>query len=123
MVEQGKDHKILKGRQGTGGRVQIRLKIVTRGNKRPENSEKVEFKLGEKDIVSRLRGTRDQNSERVLRVQTRRDRDHVKRQYETSEQQESRAKTRRERAGLFLPLDVISFYYLWFDRVKRQQDQ
>ena len=58
MVEQGKDHKILKGRQGTGGRVQIKLEIVTRGNKRPENSEKVEFKVGEKDIVSRLRGNK-----------------------------------------------------------------
>ena len=43
------------------------------------------------------------------RVHTRHDRDHVKRQQETSEQGESRAQTRRERAGVFLPLDAISF--------------
>ena len=77
------------------------------GNKRPENSERVEFKLGEKEIASRLRGNKGQE-QRESRVQTRRDRDRVKRQQETSEERESRAQTRRERAGLFLPLDTIS---------------
>ena len=37
-----------------GGRVQTRLVVVvSRGNKRPENGERVEFKLGEKEIASR----------------------------------------------------------------------
>ena len=32
--------------------------IVPRGNKRPENSNRVEFKLGEKEIASRIRGNK-----------------------------------------------------------------
>ena len=37
-----------------GGRIQTRLVVVvSRGNKRPENSVGVEFKLGEKEITTR----------------------------------------------------------------------
>ena len=82
------------------------------GNKRPENSERVEFKLDEKDIVSRLRGNK-RLEQRESRVQTRRDRDRIKRQQETGEQRKSRAQTRREIAGLFLPLDAISLLPGW----------
>ena len=82
---------------------------MPRGNKRPENSERVEFKLGEKDIASRLRGNK-RPEQQESRIHTRRDKDHIKRQQEISEQWESRAQTRRERAGLFLPLDAISFW-------------
>ena len=56
---------------------------MPRGNKRPEKSERVEFKLGEKEIASRLRASkRPVNSERT---------------------------DEKVLHGLFLPLDAISF--------------
>ena len=70
-----------------GGRVQTRL---------------------EKHRVKRQQETKEQRETHgESRVQTKRDRDRVKRQQETSEQRESRAQTRRERTGLFLPLDDL----------------
>ena len=66
------------------------------------------WSLPEKEIMSRLRGHKIPE-QRESRAQTRRDRDHIKRQQETIEQWESRVQTKREWAGLFLPLDVISF--------------
>ena len=60
---------------------------MPRGNKRPEKCERVEFKLGEKEIASRLRANkRPVNSERI--------------EHKPDE---------KVLHGLFLPLDAISF--------------
>ena len=108
MVEQCKDQSQNERQQGTGGRVQTRLERDL-AKRQLETREQLESRVQtrwERDCVKTLnRGNkRPEQWESRPRVQTRQDRDSVKRQQETSEQRESRAQTRRERAGLLLPL-------------------
>ena len=52
MAEQCKDPSQNKEQQRNGGRVQTRKETKSRGSKRPMNSERVEFKLGDREITS-----------------------------------------------------------------------
>ena len=59
-----------KQRQGTGGRIQTQVQTRlerdrVRGNKRPVNSKRVEFKLDEKEIESIKRQQGPVNNRRV----------------------------------------------------------